>query len=77
MKQGEHDSKKRIAFPIVLPKDGLAFAEKTGELHVVPTCKWQHPVYGEMEITSAHRGDDFVALWKFKMSRSRGVPCVV
>jgi phage I-like protein len=53
MKQGEHDSKKRIAFPIQLFKEGSAFAEVPDEIHVVPTGKWDHPVYGEMEITPA------------------------
>lgn len=53
MKHGEHDSKKRIAFPIQLFQEGSAFAEITDEIHVVPTGEWEHPVYGEMKITSA------------------------
>jgi phage I-like protein len=53
MKQGERDSKKRIAFPIQLFGEGPSFAELPDEIHVVPTGKWQHPNYGEMEITSA------------------------
>jgi hypothetical protein len=52
MKHGEHDSKKRIAFPIQLFQEGSAFAEITDEIHVVPTGEWEHPVYGEMRITS-------------------------
>lgn len=53
MKHGDHDSKKRIAFPIQLFGEGTAFAEISDSLHVVPTGKWMHPVYGEMEITPA------------------------
>ena len=53
MKQGERDSKKRIAFPIRLFEEGSSFAELPDQIHVVPTGKWDHPVYGEMEITSA------------------------
>ena len=67
MKQGEPDSKKRIAFPILLP-EGMAFAEKTVELHVVPTGKWDHPVYGEMEISSADIAE-FVQNFKDKVRR--------
>jgi hypothetical protein len=44
MKQGDHDSKKRIAFPIQLFQKGSAFAEISDSLHVVPTGQWQHPV---------------------------------
>lgn len=68
MKQEGHDSKKRIAFPILLP-EGRAFAEKAGDLHVVPTGKWQHPVYGEMEITPADI-KEFVQNFKDKVRRS-------
>ena len=53
MKQGEHDSKKRIAFPIQLFQEGSAFAEITNEIHVVPTGEWDHSLYGEMKITAA------------------------
>jgi hypothetical protein len=49
-KQEGHESKKRIAFPILLP-EGRAFAEKAGDLHVITTGKRQHPAYGEMKIT--------------------------
>jgi phage I-like protein len=66
MKQGEHDSKKRIAFPIQLFKEGSAFAEVPDEIHVVPTGKWDHPVYGEMEITSADIAE-FVKNFKDKV----------
>src|ERR1044072_7183982 len=48
------DSKQRFAFPIQLFGEGATFGELPDEIHVVPTGKWQHPVYGEMEITSAH-----------------------
>ncbi len=54
MKQGERDSKKRIAFPIRLFEEGSSFAELPDQIHVVPTGKWDHPVYGEMEITSVN-----------------------
>lgn len=54
MKQGKHDSKKRIAFPIRLFGDASALAEITDEIHVVPTGEWEHPVYGEMKITPAN-----------------------
>jgi hypothetical protein len=67
LKQGEHDSKKRIAFPILLP-EGRSFAEQTGELHVVPTGTRDHPVYGEMEITSADIRE-FVQNFKDKVRR--------
>lgn len=67
MKQEEHDSKKRIAFPILIP-EGRAFAEKAGDLHVVPTGKWQHPVYGEMEITPSDIAE-FVRNFKDKVRR--------
>lgn len=48
------DSKKRIAFPILI---GSSFSEHVSEeglieLHVVPVGKWDHPAYGEMEFTS-------------------------
>jgi phage I-like protein len=52
MKQGDHDSKKRIAFPIQLFGEGSAFAELPDEIHVVPTGKWKHPYFGEFEFTS-------------------------
>lgn len=48
------DRKKPIAFPIQLYGEGSAFAELPTEIHVVPTGRWSHPVYGEMEITSEH-----------------------
>lgn len=53
MKHGEHDSKKRIAFPIQLFQEGSAFAEITNEIQVVPTGEWDHSLYGEMKITAA------------------------
>jgi hypothetical protein len=49
MKQRDHDSKKRIAFPIQLFAEGSAFAELPDEIHVVPTGKWKHPYFGEIE----------------------------
>jgi hypothetical protein len=51
MKQGERDSRKRIASPIQLIGEVSSFAKD--EVHVVPPDKWDHPVYGE-EITSAN-----------------------
>jgi len=64
----ERDSKKRIAFPIQLFGEGSSFAELPDEIHVVPTGKWQHPVYGEMEITSAHIAE-FVKNFKDKVRK--------
>ncbi len=49
----QRDSKERIAFPIQLFGEGSKFAEIPDEIHVVPTGKWNHPAYGEMEINSA------------------------
>lgn len=47
------ERKNRFAFPILLPKE-MVFAEigDEVEMHIVPTGKWDHPAYGEMEITS-------------------------
>lgn len=52
MKQGERDSKKRVAF-VQLFAEASASVDVPDEIHVVPTGAWEHPVYGEMEITSA------------------------
>lgn len=46
------DSKKRIAFPIQLFNESGTGVAIPDEIHIVPTGKWDHPVYGEMEITS-------------------------
>src|SRR5215210_7554809 len=54
MKQTERDSKQRIAFPIQLFAEGSTDAQVPSEIHVVPTGTWEHPVYGEMEITTSH-----------------------
>jgi hypothetical protein len=54
MKQTERDSKKRIAFPIQLFAEGSADVQIPDVIQVVPTGKWDHPAYGEVEITSAH-----------------------
>ena len=64
-----HDSKKRIAFPIQLfsEAESDSFALPT-EIHVVPTGKWDHPVYGEMEITSEDIAQ-FVRNFKAKVRR--------
>ena len=46
------DSNKRISFPIRLfDEGGMVDQTLTSEMHVVPTGKWDHPAYGEMEIT--------------------------
>jgi hypothetical protein len=50
MKQGARDSHQRIAF-VHLFGGSTSFAEQQ-EIQVVPTGKWDHPVYGEMEIDS-------------------------
>lgn len=47
----ERDSKKRIAFVQLFAE--AAASAVPDEIHVVPTGKWDHPVYGEMEITPA------------------------
>lgn len=64
----ERDSQKRVAFPIQLFGEAPSFAELPDEIHVVPTGKWSHPVYGEMEITSAHVAE-FVKNFKDKVRR--------
>src|SRR5829696_8563220 len=66
MKQTERDSNKRIAFPIQLFGEGSTDAQVPSEIHVVPTGKWNHPVYGEMEITTAHI-KEFVQNFKDKV----------
>lgn len=66
-----HDRKHRIAFPILLPKDQSQFAElvnQTTEMHVVPTGKWDHPAYGEMEITTENIAE-FVRNFQEKIRR--------
>lgn len=69
MRQTERDSKKRIAFPIQLfAEDGSTDAQIPSEIHVVPTGKWDHPVYGEMEITSADIAE-FVSNFNDKVRR--------
>jgi phage I-like protein len=68
MKQTERDSNKRIAFPIQLFGEGSTDAQVPSEIHVVPTGKWDHPVYGEMEITTAHI-KEFVQNFKDKVRR--------
>src|SRR4051794_19950863 len=45
----ERDSKKRIAF-VQLFAEASSSTAVPEEIHVVPTGKWDHPVYGEMEI---------------------------
>lgn len=49
-------NKTRFAFPIQLfnEKEKSVFAEAPSEIHVVPTGKWNHPAYGEMEIKEEH-----------------------
>src|SRR5215207_3837967 len=68
MKQTERDSNKRIAFPIQRFGEGSTDAQVPSEIHVVPTGKWDHPVYGEMEITTAHI-KEFVKNFKDKVRR--------
>src|SRR3954447_21126696 len=50
MKQAERDSKQRIAFVQLFAE--AAASAVPDEIHIVPTGKWSHPVYGEMEITA-------------------------
>lgn len=61
----ERDSKQRIAF-VQLFSEVSASENVPDEIHVVPTGKWDHPVYGEMEITSAHV-HEFVQNFKDKV----------
>jgi phage I-like protein len=56
MKQ-ERDSQKRIAFVQLFAE--AASSAVPDEIEVVPTGKWSHPVYGEMEITASDL-DEFV-----------------
>ncbi len=53
MKQQEGDSKKRIALPIQLFAKGSADVQIPDVIQVMPVGKWDHPAYGEMEITTA------------------------
>ena len=52
MKEQERDSKQQIAFVQLFAE--AAASAMPDEIQVVPTGKWSHPVYGEMEITPAH-----------------------
>ena len=52
MKEQERDSKQRIAFVQLFAE--AAASAMPDEIQVVPTGKWSHPVYGEIEITPAH-----------------------
>lgn len=47
------ESNKRISFPICLfDEEQVNQVTLTSEMHVVPVGKWDHPAYGEMEITT-------------------------
>jgi hypothetical protein len=61
----ERDSKNRIAF-VQLFAEASSSTAVPDEIHVVPTGKWDHPVYGEMEITPAD-------ISEFVQNFSRGV----
>lgn len=62
-------SKKRIAFPIQLKFDeSVNLAMVPNEIHVVPTGKWDHPAYGEMEIGSKDI-QEFIKNFKDKVRR--------
>lgn len=64
---GKQESKKLIAFPIQLfAESSKNYSELPDEIHVVPTGKWDHPAYGEMEITTAHIAE-FVKNFKDKV----------
>ena len=66
-----HEDTKRIAFPIQLFTDesqGSYFSELSDEIHVVPVGKWDHPGYGEMEITTDDVGE-FISNFKAKVRR--------
>ena len=56
--------KKRIAFVQLFAE--AAASAVPDKIHVVPTGKWAHPVYGEMEITPAD-------ITEFVQNFSRGV----
>jgi len=65
----QRDSQKRIAFqPIQLFAEGADSAVLPDEIQVVPTGKWDHPAYGEMEITSDDISE-FVKNFKGKVRR--------
>ena len=53
MKQEQRDTEKQIAFVHLFDEASSSVAIPE-EVHIVPTGKWSHPVYGEMEITSQH-----------------------
>jgi hypothetical protein len=61
----ERDSKQRIVF-VQLFSEASAAEAVPSEIPVVPTGKWDHPVYGEMEITPAD-------IAEFVQNFSRGV----
>src|SRR4051794_4643622 len=67
MKQ-QRDSQKRNAFPFQLVAEGSDSAVLPDEIQVVPTGKWDHPAYGEMEITSDDISE-FVTNFKGKVRR--------
>jgi phage I-like protein len=60
----ERDSKKRIGLVQLFAEGDTSAAPD--EIQVVPTGKWKHPVYGEMEITPAHIAE-FVQNFKNKV----------
>ena len=53
MNKKMQESNKQIAFPIALFAEGKDVEPQAlaKEIHVVPTGKWNHPYYGEFEIT--------------------------
>ena len=53
MSKRQGDSKKRFAFAAKLFAEGSTSGELPSEIQIVPTGKWNHPAYGEMEITPA------------------------
>jgi hypothetical protein len=63
----ERDSQKRIAF-VQLFAEASASKDLPDEIHVLPTGKWSHPIYGEMEITSAHVSE-FIQNFKDKVRK--------
>lgn len=68
MKKKLNESNKRISFPIGIFAEGINPVKLSDEMHVVPTGKWDHPAYGEMEITTADI-QQFIKNFKAKVRR--------
>lgn len=63
-----HEDTKRIAFPIQLFSDTENDVELSDTMHVVPVGEWDHPIYGEMKITTDDV-QEFISNFKAKVRR--------